>query len=73
LWWLVFSNLSPFNTPVIVVKSVKADTHVLKSHTKWWVSFVSDLITKAAIWEIASSADWSTALERDAVIRPLAE
>jgi hypothetical protein len=28
LWWLVFSNLSPFNTPVIVVK---ADNHVLKS------------------------------------------
>jgi hypothetical protein len=25
-WWLVFSNLSPFNTPVIVVK---ADTPVL--------------------------------------------
>jgi hypothetical protein len=70
LWWLVFSNLSPFNTPVIVVK---ADIHVLKSHTKWWVSFESDLSTKWRLWEIASSADWSTALEREAVIRPLAE
>jgi hypothetical protein len=37
------------------------------------VSFVSDLSTKRRLWEIASSADWSTALEREAVIRPLAE
>jgi hypothetical protein len=58
------SILSPFHTPVIVVK---ADTHVLKSHTKWWVSFVSDLSTKWRSWESASSADWSTALEREAV------
>jgi hypothetical protein len=63
-------NLSPFNTRVIVVK---ADTHILKSHMKWWVSFVSDLSTKWRSWETASSADWSTALEREAVIRPLAE
>jgi hypothetical protein len=70
VWWFVFSTLSPFNTPVIVVK---ADTHVLKSDKKWWVSFVSDLSTKRRLWEIASSADWSTALEREAVIRPLAE
>ena len=35
------------------------------------MSFVSDLSTKRRLWEIASSADWSTALEREAVIRPL--
>ena len=37
------------------------------------MSFVSDLSTKWRSWETASSADWSTALEREAVIRPLAE
>ena len=62
--------MSLFNTSVTALKS---DTHVLKSHTKWWVSFVSDLSTKRRLWEVASSADWSTALEREAVIRPLAE
>jgi hypothetical protein len=65
---LFFGILSPFNTPAIVVK---ADTHVLKSHTKWWVSFVSDLSTTWRSWDTASSADRSTALEREAVvIRP---
>jgi hypothetical protein len=62
--------LSPFNTSVTALKS---DTHVLKSHTKWRVNFVSDLSTKWRSWEMASSADWSTALERESVIRPLAE
>jgi hypothetical protein len=28
---------------------------------------------KSRLWAIASSADWSTASEREAVIRPLAE
>jgi hypothetical protein len=37
------------------------------------MSFVSDLSTKWRSWETASPADWSTALEREAVIRPLAE
>ena len=36
-------------------------------------SFVSDLSTKWRSWEIDSSADWSTALEREAVIPPLVE
>jgi hypothetical protein len=45
----------------------------LKSHTKWRVNFVSDLSTKWRSWETASPEDWSIALEREAVIRPLAE
>jgi putative transposase len=62
--------LSLFNTSVTALKS---DNHVLKSHTKWRVNFVSGLSTKWRSWETASPEDWSIALEREAVIRPLAE
>jgi hypothetical protein len=62
--------LSLFNTSVTALKS---DNHLLKSHTKSRVNFVSDLSTKWRSWETASPEDWSIPLEREAVIRRLAE
>jgi putative transposase len=66
----IFSNLSAINTSVTAVKS---DTPVLESNTKRTANFVSALSTNWQSWRTASAADWSTALEREAIIRPLAQ
>jgi hypothetical protein len=52
---------------------VKSDTRVLESNTKRTANFVSDLRTNWQSWQTTSPVDWSIALEREAIIRPLAE